>query len=138
MEFFVKSNDEVPTKADAQKFFMDCEEVLAHASPGNLVDALSVDSLMQANPDYYGPRFDAIAELRAMDDGALYKGNEFRRVASLVNVPVSRALQMTNPGFFKDKKEFYRWLSQHPEYKTYDSRGASRYSHTYVDGKPVI
>ena len=48
---------------------------------------MSPKTLMRANPEYYAPRFEAVKELRDLDDGSLHKGGEFRRVASLVNVP---------------------------------------------------
>ena len=104
----------------------------------SLLDKITdADTLMKAAPEYYGPRFEAIAELRAIDDGTLHRGNEFRRVASLVNVPLMNAMRMCEPGFFKDKKAFYAWLSRNPQYRTYDKRGGSRPAQTYVDGKPV-
>lgn len=105
----------------------------------NPVDMMKPETLMAVAPDYYGPRLDAIAELRAQDDGSLHKGNEFRRVASLVNVPLVEATRLTQPGFFKDKKQFYRWLktSGRP-YMTYNDKGRQRLSETYVDGKPVL
>lgn len=84
------------------------------------VDRLSSsDTLMRAAPDYYRPRFDAIKELRDNDDGTLHKGNEFRRVASLVNVPLMTALKIVEPDFTKNKQKFYDWLDRHPEYCTY-------------------
>ena len=80
------------------------------------------DVLMRAAPDYYGPRFDAIKELRDTDDGTGYRGQEFRRVASLVNVPVLMAQKLVDPDFLKDKKKFYAFLDRHPEYTTYQRR----------------
>lgn len=85
-----------------------------------LMDDLSnADTLMKAAPDYYGPRFEAIAELRALDDGTLHKGNGFRRVASLVNVPLMQALKITDPEFLLNKQRFYKWLDRNPSYCTY-------------------
>ena len=87
----------------------------------NLTDS---DTIMKAAPDYYGPRFQAIADLRAIDDGTLHKGNEFRRVASLVNVPLMTAMRLVEPNFFKERKLFYDWLDrgQNRRYCTYDRR----------------
>jgi hypothetical protein len=96
-----------------------------------------VDTLMKADAEYYAPRFDAIKELREQDDGTLHRGNEFRRVASLVNVPMFQAVKLLDPEWMKDKKKFYAWLKRHPEYKTYDNRGGSRPSVTVVDGKAM-
>lgn len=79
----------------------------------------SADTLMRAAPDYYAPRFEAIKELRDSDDGTLHKGNEFRRVASLVNVPLMTALKIIEPDFTSNKRKFYDWLDKHPEYCTY-------------------
>ena len=98
---------------------------------------MSPETLMKAAPEYYGPRFDAIAELRKQDDGTLHRGQEFRRVASLVNVPMFMASKMIDPDWMKDKKRFYKWLARNPQYKSYDSRGGSRPSITVVDGKEV-
>lgn len=93
----------------------------------NEVDRLlSADTLMKADPDYYRGRFEAIADLRHEDDGSLHRGSEFRRVASFVNVPLFLAIKMAKPDFFRDKREFYRFLDRHPEYLTYDRRNGGR------------
>ena len=82
--------------------------------------AMSADFLMSADPEYYGPKFEAIAEMRALDDGTLHKGNEFRRVASFVNVPLFRAATtILDPEFMRDKKKFYEWLDRNRQYCTY-------------------
>jgi len=93
--------------------------------------------LVHANSAYYTPRFDAIKELREIDDGNLHRGGAFRRVASLVNVPMVMVGKLMDPEWMTDKRRFYRWLGRHPEYKTYDLRGGSRLSETYVDGVPL-
>lgn len=94
--------------------------------------------LMTLQPDYYRPRFEAIAELRKEDDGTLHRGNEFRRVASLVNVPIALAVKMQNPEFLRDKRQFYRWLrGPGAPYKTYDKHGGSRPSVTFTGGEQI-
>lgn len=98
----------------------------------------NADTLMKADPDYYRPRFEAIKALREADDGTLHRGNEFRRVASLVNVPMFNVVNLLDPEWMKDKRRFYRWLAKHPEYKTYEKKGGSRLSETYIDGKPAM
>jgi hypothetical protein len=98
---------------------------------------MDTDMLMKSDPDYYGPRFDAIKELREQDDGTLHRKNEFRRVASLVNVPMMAIVRLLDPSWMADKKKFYAWLKRNPQYKTYDSRGGSRPTSTVVDGKEV-
>jgi hypothetical protein len=76
--------------------------------------------LMAVAPDYYGPRFDAIKELRDADDGSLHSGSEFRRVASFVNVPLANAITtVLDPEWMKDKKKFYSWLRRNQAYCTY-------------------
>lgn len=97
----------------------------------------SAENLMKSDPEYYGPRFDAIKELREQDDGTLHRGNEFRRVASLVNVPMVAVARLLDPSWMSDKKKFYKWLARNPQYKTYDSRGGSKPTSTVVDGKEV-
>ena len=105
----------------------------------SLADKLfSADTLMHAAPDYYRDRFEAIADLRKMDDGSLHRGNEFRRVASLVNVPMLQALKLIEPEFLSDKRKFYAFLAKHPEYKSYDQRGGSRPTSTAVNGVVVV
>lgn len=101
------------------------------------MDLLSdTDALINLRPDYYNPRFEAIADLRAQDDGSLHRGQEFRRVASLVNVPLALAVKMENREFLRDKKAFWKWLSgPGARYKTFDSKGGSRTRMTYTDGK---
>jgi hypothetical protein len=87
---------------------------------------LNQDTLMKAAPDYYGPRFEAIKELRDADDGSLHKGNEFRRVASLVNVPLAYAFTtLLDPEWLKDRSQFYSWLDRNLGFCTYQrpSRG---------------
>ena len=102
------------------------------------VDILTDASrLIHSAPGYYEPRFEAIKELRALDDGNLHRGSEFRRVASLVNVPMVMVANLMDPEWMKDKRRFYRWLAKHPEYKTYDLRGGSKLSETYIDGVPL-
>lgn len=76
--------------------------------------------LVARNPEV-ADRFDAIKELRGMDDGSVHKGSDFRRVASLLG-PVEDLLRAIEPEFLSDKKKFYAWLDAHPEYCTYDRR----------------
>lgn len=102
------------------------------------IDQLTnVDTLMKSAPDYYGPRFQAIADLRAIDDGTLHRGNEFRRVASLVNVPMLTVAKLLDPAFLSDKRRFYGWLKRNPSYQTYDKRGGSRPTVTFSGGTQV-
>lgn len=113
------------------KFYIEKNESVADA-------LMNPDNLMAAQPEYYGPRFQAIADLRSQDDGTLHRGNEFRRVASFVNVPMFQAVQLMNPEFINNKKKFYQWLrTKGKRYMTYDARGGSRPSVTVVDGKAV-
>ena len=90
---------------------------------------MSADVLMKAAPDYYRDRFQAIADLRSEDDGTLHRGNEFRRVASFVNVPLFMATKMVAPDFLKDKRRFYKFMDSHREYLTYDRRNGGRGTH---------
>lgn len=87
---------------------------------------MSADTLMKVAPNYYRDRFQAIADLRAMDDGSLHHGNEFRRVASFVNVPLFMATKMVDPEFLRDKRRFYKFMDSHTEYLTYDRRNRGR------------
>lgn len=85
--------------------------------------AMDPEDFMRSAPDYYGPRFQAIAELRKADDGTLHKGNEFRRVASFVNIPMfNMTMRLFDPDFMKDKKRFYAFLDRNRAYLTYDRR----------------
>ena len=85
--------------------------------------AMDPDMLMKVAPEYYGPRFDAIADLRKADDGSGHKGQEFRRVASFVNVPMSQVVnRLFDPDFMKDKRKFYAFLDRNLQYCTYDRR----------------
>lgn len=106
------------------------------ASPNQIIDLLgNTELMMKTHPEIYGPRLDAIKELRDIDDGTLHRGNEFRRVASLTNIPAALAVRMETPGFFQDKKAFYKWLAQHPEYRTYERKGGSRPAVTFNNGQ---
>ena len=82
--------------------------------------------LMAKAPDYYGPRFDAIAQMREADDGTGHKGAGFRRVASFVNVPLFMANKITNPDFLRDKKQFYAFIDRYPEYVSYQRLNKGR------------
>jgi len=76
--------------------------------------------LVARNPEV-ADRFDAIKELKSLDDGSYHRGNEFSRVANLLG-PIEDLLRAIEPDFLRDKKKFYRWLDAHPEYCTYDRR----------------
>ena len=102
MSFFIGSNE---TEADA---------------------IMDVDLLMRVAPDYYRPRLEAIADLRNADDGSGYKGQEFRRVASFVNVPLFLAARLQEPELLQDKRKFYAFVDRHPQYLTYDRRNKGR------------
>lgn len=121
---------DTPIVGSATTFFIAKNETLFE-------QAMSAETLRKANPEYYEPRFDAVKELREADDGTLHRGNDFRRVASLVNVPMVAVARLLDPAWMSDKKKFYAWLKRNPQYKTYDSRGGSRPSSTVVDGKEV-
>jgi hypothetical protein len=82
----------------------------------------NADTLVKSAPRLE-ERFDAIAELRTIDDGTLYKGNEFRRVASIV-APLIEVQHILEPDFLRNKRKFYTWLDDNPEYCTYDRRAA--------------
>jgi len=104
-------------------------------------ELLDSDMLMKADPDLYGPRFDAIKELRDQDDGTGYKGHEFRRVASLVNVPLANIAGILEPEWMKNKRAFYAWLDrgENRRYVTYDRRKGKKRSDmvTFQDGREV-
>lgn len=96
--------------------------------------------LMALYPEVYGPRFEAIKELRGMDDGSLHRGNEFRRIASFVNIPLTKGMNLLDPEFMRDKRRFYAFLRRNREYATYDIKPhtvAPRYTSTVIDGKVV-
>ena len=96
--------------------------------------------LMQLYPEVYGPRFEAISELRAMDDGSLHRGQGFRRVASFVNIPLAQGVNLLDPEFMKDKKKFYAFLRRNREYCTYQIKShtvAPENTITFVDGKAI-
>ena len=86
-------------------------------------EVMAPSTLMHSDAEYYGPRFDAINDLRKKDDGTLFKGRGFRRVASFVNVPLFMATRLTEPEFLKDKRKFYAFIDRHPEYCTYQRKG---------------
>ena len=102
---------------------------------------MNPDALLAVAPDYYAPRFAAIKELRDQDDGTLHKGNEFRRVASFVNIPLFHAIStVLDPEFMQDKKKFYAFLDRNKVYCTYDLRRNARIMQnqvTFFDGKEI-
>ncbi|HLC20930.1 MAG TPA: hypothetical protein VJM10_02325 [Candidatus Methylomirabilis sp.] len=91
-----------------------------------LIDTLTdAESLSRHAPDYYGPRLDAIKEMRDHSDG--WDSQEpFRHIASFVNVPLFNAIgTVLNPDFMRNKNNFYAWLDRNPEYCVYDRRSHS-------------
>jgi hypothetical protein len=89
----------------------------------SLMDKVSSpEELVRRNPEV-ADRFDAIKDLRSMDDGSVHRGSEFARVANLQG-PLEDLLRAIEPEFLSDKKKFYAWLDAHPEYCTYDRRKA--------------
>jgi hypothetical protein len=118
------------------EFFTDSNDALGNASMGDLMATSNPDLLMKAAPEYYGPRFDAMAEERKLDDGTLFRGQEFRKVASFTNVPLFEALRIRD-GLLKGKREFYRFLEKYPQYRCYDKRGGSRPTVTFTNGEQV-
>ena len=134
MEFFISSNDE-PQEFSLTDFMLEASERVEGASMGNRLEAIDPEVLMKSNPEYYGPRFAALAEERKHDDGSM-KGCEFRKVASFTNVPLFEALRIRD-GLLKGKKEFYRLLKKYPQCKTYDRRGKDHPVETFVNGAPV-
>jgi hypothetical protein len=111
--------------------------MLQNASVGDLMAASDPELLMKVAPEYYGPRMDALAEERAANDGTHLKTQGFAKVASFTNVPLFEAMRIQE-GLLKGKKEFYRFLEKYPQYRSYDRRGGSRPTHTYVDGVAVV
>jgi hypothetical protein len=98
-------------------FFIGKNETMMDAAFGD------TDDFMDRFPTIYGPRFEAIAELRKADDGSMHKGQEFRRVASFVNIPMFGAVtRLFEPDFMKDKNKFYAFLDRNKQYCTYDRR----------------
>ncbi len=83
-------------------------------------------TLMHSAADYYRDRFEGIKALRDADDGTGHKGQEFRCVASFVNVPMFMAMKLQDPELLTDKRKFYAFLDRHPEYVTYQRRNGGR------------
>ena len=109
---------------------------------GDFIDLVTDPGQLVARNPLYAERFDAIKELRDQDDGSTHRGQEFRRVASLVNVPMLEVVKLLEPNFLKDKKNFYQWLDRgdNRAYCTYQRRRGSRpiaNAVTFVDGKEV-
>ena len=99
------------------------------------VDLVATD--MAADPQY-ADRYAAIKELRGLDDGTLYKGSEWRRVASLQG-PLLDLAQVLDPEFLQNKKRFYAFLDAHRESCTYDRRKQSLPQMLMLqDGKVVM
>jgi len=102
---------------------------------------LASDAMEKLYPEVYGPRLDAIKELRQADDGSAYRGQGFRHVASFTNIPLFQAVTtLLEPEFMRDKKKFYAFLRRNRKFCTYDIRShavAPAGTETFIDGKPV-
>jgi hypothetical protein len=70
---------------------------------------------------------EAVSDIRAANEEA-YKISNFKRVAGMsdsgnwmrvATIPLSviACIEQVEPGFFQNKKRFYRWLNRHPEYQ---------------------
>jgi hypothetical protein len=134
VEFFIGRND-APQEFSLTDFMLDASERVDGATMGNRLDSIDPEVLMKSNPEYYGPRFEAMAEERKRDDGSM-KGMEFRKVASFTNVPLFEALRIRD-GLLRGKKEFYAMLKKYPQCKAYDRRGKDHPTETFVNGVPV-
>lgn len=100
--------------------------------------ALDLVTERMAEDPVYQDRYNAIAELRSIDNGQLHRGSEFRRVASLQG-PLHNLAQVLDPDWMQNKKRFYAWLDAHSQHCTYDRRKNAKRSDlvTFVDGKEV-
>ena len=134
MEFFVSKND-APMEISFTDFMLEASNLIEKSTVGDRVAAIDPEVLMKSNPEYYGPRFAALAEERQNDDGSM-KGHEFRKVASFTNVPLFEALRIRD-GLLRGKKEFYALLKKYPQCRTYDRRGKDHPTETFVNGVPA-
>jgi hypothetical protein len=134
VEFFIGRNDE-PQEFSLADFMLEASERVDGATMGTRLDAIDPEVLMKSNPEYYGPRFAALAEERKNDDGSM-KGREFRKVASFTNVPLFEALRIRD-GLLRGKKEFYALLKKYPQNMAYDRRGKDHPTETFVNGVPA-
>ncbi len=96
---------------------------------------------MSKRPEF-APRYDAIKELRELDQQGLQtsvaeasKASGFFRVASLQG-PIETLAKVLDPEWMKDKKRFYRWLKANPQHATYVRR-RDKPQATFVDGKEI-
>ena len=137
MQFFIGSNDD-PPEISLGDFMLDAQDRIQAATMGELIEASDPDLLMKLDPQRYGPALEAVAELRSRDDGSLAPGQEFKRVASFVNVPLFQAMRMQEGLLKGSKKEFYKFLERYPAYRTYDRRGGSRPRVTFVNGEQIV
>ena len=75
----------------------------------------------------YQPMLQALKEMQEPVPEAgpvpMFK-NDWALVARLA-LPIDMVARVLEPGFFKDKKVFYRWLQKHPQYCAYDRRSAA-------------
>lgn len=108
------------------------------------MDAISdPDTLVRHDP-YQAVKFDALKEMRANDDGSLYKGAAFKHVAS-IQAPLQHVLSLLDPEFMKEKRNFYAWLDRgkNGAYCVYDRRRAADrqaqferdFGHMFVKGE---
>ena len=94
---------------------------------------------MAQNPAF-GPRYDAIKEIRENQPeiGGISRHDGFYRVASLQGTLESLA-NVLNPQWLMDKRRFYAWLDAHPQHCTYDRRREKKPNQvTLIDGKIAV
>jgi hypothetical protein len=99
-------------------------------------DAGDLIAERMAEDPVFADRYEAIKELRALDDGTLHKGNEFRRVASIQG-PLLDLEILLDADFMQNKRKFYAWLDAHPQHCTYDRR-TQRGSGQTADGHGMM
>lgn len=86
--------------------------------------------------------FDHMKDLRQDDpDGKLYRGSEFKHVASFKGLPLLQAVKLMDEEFMSDKKKFYAWVDrgQNKRYLAYDRRMGAKRSDmvTFQNGKEI-
>jgi hypothetical protein len=92
---------------------------------------------MAARPEFED-RYEALKELRGIDKGQLYRGSEWKRVASLQG-PILDLACVLDPDFLRERRRFYAFLDQHLECCTYDRRKESLPNQvTFQDGKVIV
>lgn len=109
------------------------------------IDRATSTEMARVKVPQFDDAMDAVKDLRQQyrelgTYGWMY-GKGWRHVAS-ISGPVLQVAEILDPEFLNghNKRDFYRWIDEHPEYLTYDRRKQAARGDmlTFSEGNPIV